>query len=438
MRWGRLTPIPGSYDRKAQRVDDIFTELQWRGMVAQTTDETALRDALQNGPLTVYCGFDPTAPSLHFGNLVQLVLLRRLQRAGHHVLCLVGGSTGLIGDPRPSSERVLKTREQTAQWVSRIEEQVQPFLEFAGSNPARMVNNLDWTQGISALDFLRDIGKHFRVNTMIKKDAVAARLGSEHGISYTEFSYQVLQGLDFLHLFREYGCTLQTGAVDQWGNILAGADLIRSAEGSAVHVLTTPLLTDSGGRKYGKSEGNAIWLDAAMFSPWAFYQFWINAEDTEVVTLLKVLTDLRREQIDALEQQVRDEPFRRTAQRTLAQEVTTLVHGPDATRSAQAAAAALFGKGDVGGLDARTLQDATAELPGGTVPVGATIVDALLATGVAESRNAARRLIADGGVSVNNVKVSEPDATLQDADYLHGQVALIKRGRKHLAAARRA
>ena len=416
---------------------DIFEELQWRGMVAQTTDEAALREALAGGPLTVYCGFDPTAPSLHFGNLVQLVLLRRLQRAGHRVLCLVGGSTGLIGDPRPSAERVLKTREQTAEWVTRIEDQVRPFLDFDGANPARIVNNLDWTRGMSALDFLRDIGKHFRVNTMIKKDAVAARLNSEHGISYTEFSYQVLQGLDYLHLFREYGCTLQTGAVDQWGNILAGADLIRSSEGASVHVLTTPLLTDSSGRKYGKSEGNAVWLDPQMFSPWAFYQFWINADDADVVTLLKVLTDLGEEDIAGLEQQVRDEPFRRTAQRTLAELVTTLVHGADATRSAQAAAEALFAKGDVGALDARTLQDATAELPGGVVEVGSTIVDALLQTGVADSRNAARRLIDEGGISVNNVKVTTVEATLAEGDYLHGRVALIKRGRKHLVAARR-
>nr|WP_279538967.1 tyrosine--tRNA ligase [Allobranchiibius sp. GilTou38] len=429
--------MDGAPRKEPRPVTDIFAELQWRGMVAQTTDETALREALASGPLTVYCGFDPTAPSLHFGNLVQLVLLRRLQRAGHHVLCLVGGSTGLIGDPRPSAERVLKTPEQTAEWVSRIEEQVQPFLDFDGSNPARMVNNLDWTRGITALDFLRDIGKHFRVNTMIKKDAVAARLNSEHGISYTEFSYQVLQGLDYLHLFREFGCTLQTGAVDQWGNILAGADLIRSTEGAAVHVLTTPLLTDSSGRKYGKSEGNAVWLDAKMFSPWAFYQFWINVDDAEVVTLLKVLTDLDREQIAVLEQQVRDEPFRRTAQRTLAELVTTLVHGADATRSAQAAAEALFAKGDVSALDERTLQDATAELPGGVVDTGSTIVDALVQTGVADSRNAARRLIDEGGISLNNVKVTTAEATLTEADYLHGRVALIKRGRKHLVAARR-
>lgn len=415
---------------------DIFEELQWRGMVSQTTNETALRDALAGEPLTVYCGFDPTAPSLHFGNLVQLVLLRRLQRAGHHVLCLVGGSTGLIGDPRPSSERVLKSREQTAEWVDRIERQVRPFLDFEGSNPARIVNNLDWTENISALDFLRDIGKHFRVNTMIKKDAVSARLNSEHGISYTEFSYQVLQGLDYLHLFREFSCTLQTGAVDQWGNILAGADLIRSSEGAAVHVLTTPLLTDSSGRKYGKSEGNAIWLDAEMFSPWAFYQFWINVEDADVMTLIKVFTELDHDQIDDLERQVRDEPFRRAAQRTLATDVTTLVHGAAATEAVQKAADALFGKGDLLALDESTLRDATAELPGGEVMAGTSVVDALIATGVVDGRNAARRLIGEGGISLNNAKVTSAEETIEQEHFVHGQVALLKRGRRHLAAAR--
>ena len=419
-------------------MSDILEELAWRGLVAQTTDAEALRSALESGPLTVYCGFDPTAPSLHFGNLVQLVLLRRLQRAGHRVLCLVGGSTGLIGDPRPSAERVLKTREQTAQWVDRIAEQVRPFLEFDGENPARLVDNLDWTAGLSALDFLRDIGKHFRVNTMIKKDAVAARLNSEHGISYTEFSYQVLQGLDYLHLYREYGCTLQTGAVDQWGNILAGADLIRSSEGKAVHVLTTPLLTDSSGRKYGKSEGNAIWLDGSMTSPWAFYQFWLNVEDSEVLTLLKVFTDVGRDEADALQRQVRDEPFRRVAQRRLARDVTELVHGAATTEAVQHAAEALFGKGDLHGLDVRTLRDATSELPGGFVAPGATVVDALVTTQVADSRNAARRLVGEGGISLNNVRVQDIEQTVTDGDFLHGDVAILKRGRRHLAAARRA
>ncbi len=243
------------------------------------------------GPITVYCGFDPTAPSLHFGNLVQLIVLRHLQRAGHRVICLVGGSTGLIGDPRPTAERVLKTKEQTADWVARIQLQVRPFLDFDGDNPAIVVNNLDWTAPISALDFLRDIGRHFRVNTMIRKDAVAARLSSAEGISYTEFSYQILQALDYLHLFRAYGCTLQTGGQDQWGNLTAGVDLIHRAEGAAVHLLATPLITDSQGNKFGKSEGNAVWLSAEMTSPYAFYQYWFNVEDVTVGQLLRVFTD---------------------------------------------------------------------------------------------------------------------------------------------------
>ena len=274
-------------------MSDILDELQWRGLVAQTTDETALRKALADGPITAYCGFDPTAPSLHIGNLVQLVLLRHLQRAGHRVLCLVGGSTGLIGDPKPTAERQLNPRETVAEWVARIQRQVRPFLDFDGDNPAVMVNNLDWTAPLSAIDFLRDIGRHFRVNTMIKKDAVAARLASHDGISYSEFSYQVLQGMDYLHLFREYGCTLQTGAVDQWGNILAGSDLIHRVEGESVHVLTTPLVTKADGTKFGKTEGGTVWLDADLMSPYAFYQFWINVEDASVVDYLKIFTTAR-------------------------------------------------------------------------------------------------------------------------------------------------
>ncbi|HET7398469.1 MAG TPA: tyrosine--tRNA ligase [Intrasporangium sp.] len=416
---------------------DIVDELQWRGLVAQTTDEAALRQALANGPITVYCGFDPTAPSLHFGNLVQLVVLRRLQRAGHRVLCLVGGSTGLIGDPRPTAERVLKTKETTADWVARIAEQVRPFLDFEGENAAHLVNNLDWTAPISALDFLRDVGKHFRVNQMVRKEAVAARLESQEGISYTEFSYQLLQALDFLHLYREYGCTLQTGGQDQWGNLTAGVDLVHKVEGVSVHAFTTPLLTDSGGRKFGKSEGNAVWLSAELTSPYAFYQYWINVEDASVVKLLKVFTDLDADEIAALERQVEEEPFRRTAQKTLAAEVTMLVHGGEATAAAQAASEALFGRGDLASLDERTLRDATGELPGGQVRVGTSIVDALVTVGLVDSRNGARRAIADGGASINNVRVTDPDLVLADEHFLHGDVALLRRGRKSLAAARR-
>lgn len=415
---------------------DILDELQWRGLVAQTTDESALRTALADGPITAYCGFDPTAPSLHFGNLVQLVVLRHLQRAGHRVICLVGGSTGLIGDPRPTSERVLKTKEQTAEWVSRIQEQVRPFLATEGENPAVFVNNLDWTEGMSALDFLREIGKHFRVNQMLKKDAIAARLGSDEGISYTEFSYQLLQGLDYLELYRQYGCTLQTGGSDQWGNLVAGSDLIHRAEGASVHLLTTPLLTDSSGEKFGKSAGNAIWLSADMTSPYAFFQYWLNVEDASVVTLLKVFTDRGRDEIADLERQVSEEPWKRAAQRALAADVTTLVHGADATAAVQAASEALFGKGDLRALDAGTLRDAAAELPGGAVEVGMPVVDALVAVGLADSRNAARRTLAEGGASVNGDKVRDVDAVVGADDVLPGGVVVLRRGRKNLAAGR--
>ena len=418
-------------------MSDILDELQWRGLVAQTTDESALRRALADGPITAYCGFDPTAPSLHFGNLVQLVVMRHLQRAGHRIICLVGGSTGLIGDPRPSSERILKTKEQTAEWVARIQEQVRPFLDFEGENAAVMVNNLDWTAPLSALDFLRDIGKHFRVNQMIKKDAVAARLGSDEGISYTEFSYQILQGLDYLQLYREFGCTLQTGGQDQWGNLTAGSDLIHRVEGKSVHLLTTPLITDAAGTKFGKSEGNAIWLSAEMTSPYAFYQYWINVEDASVIKLLKVFTDRGPDDIARLEESLAERPFLREAQKALAADVTTLVHGAAATAAVQAASEALFGKGDVTALDAGTLRDATGELPGAEVSPGTSVTDALVAVGLVDSRKAARRAIGDGGASLNNVKLSDPEQLLGEEDFLHGQVALLRRGRKSLAAGRR-
>ncbi|WP_010148354.1 tyrosine--tRNA ligase [Serinicoccus profundi] len=418
-------------------MSNILDELQWRGLVAQSTDEAALRDALDDGPLTVYCGFDPTAPSLHFGNLVQLIVLRHLQRAGHRVICLVGGSTGLIGDPKATAERVLKTKDEAASNVAKIQELVQPFLDFDGDNAAIMVNNLDWTAPMSALDFLRDVGQHFRVNQMIRKDAIAARLESQEGISYTEFSYQLLQGLDYLHLFREYGCTLQTGGQDQWGNLTAGVDLIHRVEGASVQVLTTPLITDENGMKYGKSEGNAVWLSPEMTSPYAFYQYWINVADSETGKLLRVFTDRSAADIAALEESARDRPHLREAQKALAADVTTLVHGAEATAQVEAASQVLFGKADPGALEAGTLRDATAELPGGQVGTGTTLVEALVATGLAESRGSARRLIGDGGVSLNNIKVDDVEAVLGDEDFLHGQVALLKRGRKSLAAARK-
>jgi tyrosyl-tRNA synthetase len=415
---------------------DVLDELTWRGSVEQSTDETALRQALANGPITLYCGFDPTAPSLHFGNLVQLVVLRRFQRAGHRVICLVGGSTGLIGDPRPTAERVLKTKEQTAANVARLKELVRPFLEFDGPNAALLVDNLDWTAPMSAIDFLRDIGKHFRVNQLIRKEAIAQRLASQEGISYTEFSYQLLQALDYLELYRVHGCTLQTGGSDQWGNITAGVDLVHKAEGATVHALVTPLITDAAGVKYGKSEGNAIWISADMTSPYAFYQYFVNVEDASVVKLLKFFTDRSASEIADLERQVREEPFRRAAQRTLAADVTTLVHGAEASAAVQAASEALFGNGDLQALDERTLVDATEELPGAAVAAGTSVVDALVAVGLVDSRNAARRTIGEGGASVNNTKVADPERVLGADDFLHGRVALLRRGRKSLAAAR--
>ena len=420
--------------------DGILDELQWRGAIAQTTDEDALRAALAEGPVTVYCGFDPTAPSLHFGNFVQLVALRRFQRAGHRVICLVGGSTGQIGDPKATAERVLKTREQTAHNVARIKALVAPFLDFDGSSavahPAVLVDNLDWFGPLTALDFLRDVGKHFRVNQMIRKEAIAARLESQEGISYTEFSYQLLQAYDFLELYRSLGCTLQIGGSDQWGNLTAGVDLIHRVEGVSVHALTSPLLTDSSGTKFGKSEGNAIWLSADMTSPYAFYQYFLNIEDASVVTLLRIFTDLGREEIADLERQVVEEPFRRTAQRTLATEMTRLVHGPSAAEAVIAASEALFGRGDLHALEAATLADAVAELPGGEVAPGASLTDALVGAGLAESRNAARRIVAEGAVSLNGQRMSDPERVVTESDFLHGVAVILRRGKKNLAAGR--
>jgi tyrosyl-tRNA synthetase len=420
--------------------EDIRDELRWRGAIALSTDEGALRADLAQGPVTLYCGFDPTAPSLHFGNLVQLVVLRRFQRAGHRVLCLVGGSTGQIGDPKPTSERVLKTREQTAHNVSRIKALVAPFLDFDGStgvtHPATLVDNLDWFGPLTALEFLRDVGKHFRVNQMVKKEAIARRLESQEGISYTEFSYQLLQAYDYLVLYRTLGCTLQTGGSDQWGNITAGVDLVHRVEGVSVHALATPLLTDASGAKYGKSEGNAIWLSADMTSPYAFYQYFLNVEDASVGTLLRFFSDRSRSEVEELERLTVEQPFRRAGQKALAADVVTLVHGAAAYESVAAASEALFGRGELAALDAVTLRDATAELPGAAVAAGATITEALVATGLVESRNAARRAVGDGAVSLNGAKVSDAELPLASDDFLHGVAAVIRRGKKNLAAVR--
>lgn len=415
---------------------DVLDELHWRGLVAQTTDEAALRDALSEGPIAYYCGFDPTAPSLHHGHLVQLILLRHLQRAGHRAVALVGGATGMIGDPRQSGERVLNTKETVAEWTERLKAQISRFLDFDGDNPAVLVNNLDWIDGMSAIDFLRDVGKHYRLGTMLAKDTVARRLSSDEGISFTEFSYQILQGIDFLELYRRHGVTLQTGGNDQWGNLLSGVELVRRSEGETVHVMTTPLITKADGTKFGKTEGGAVWLAPDLMSPYAFYQYWLNVEDDSVVKLLKIFTDRTREELEDLERQVAEEPFRRTAQRTLAADVTTLVHGEEATVSVQAASEALFGKGDLAALEEQTLLDATQELPGADVPAGTGLLDALVATGLVDSKKAARRAIGDGSVSINGDKVADEGYAMSPGDYLHGRVAVLRRGRKNLAAAR--
>ncbi len=411
---------------------DLIDELTWRGLLALSTDETALREAFAAGPVTFYVGFDPTAASLHHGHLVQVITARRLQRAGHRPLALVGGSTGLIGDPRPTAERVLNPPEVVAGWVEGIRRQIEPFLSFDGDNAAVMVNNLDWTAPLSAIEFLRDIGQHFRVNKMVTKDAVAARLASEQGISYTEFSYQILQGFDFLELYRRHGCTLQFGGSDQWGNLTAGLDLIHRAEGRSVHAFATPLLTRADGTKFGKTEGGALWLDPALTSPYAFYQFWLNVDDRDIAGYLRILSFRSREDIEGLEQVTAERPQDRAAQRALAEELTELVHGPVAVQQAQAAAQALFGNGDLAALDAATLEAALREAPHVVLPAGTqpTVVDLLADTGLVASKSAARRAIEEGGASINNVRVSDVAAVIQEADWLHGRYVVLRRGKR--------
>ena len=410
--------------------DNVWDELVWRGLVHVSTDQQALRELLAGPTITFYCGFDPTAPSLHLGNLVQLLTMRRLQLAGHRPLGLVGGSTGLIGDPRPSAERILNTKDTVAEWVGYLRGQVERFLSFDGDNAARMVNNLDWTAPLSAIDFLREIGKHYRVGTMLKKDAVSARLNSEAGISYTEFSYQILQGMDYLELFREHGCVLQTGGSDQWGNLTSGVDLIHRVQGTSVHAIGTPLITNSDGTKFGKSEGNAIWLDPAMCSPYAFFQFWLNTADSDVIDRLKVFTFLNRAEIEQLQDAVQNEPFRRAAQKRLAHEVTTFVHGTEATAAVASASEALFGQGDLTALDAETLRSALRELPHAEVSSGTSVMQALVALELVKSLGEARRAIAQGGVSMDGIRVEDEAAQVVGA--LPGGTTVLRRGKKTL------
>lgn len=421
----------------------VLDDLQWRGLIALSTDLDALRAELSRGPVTFYCGFDPTAPSLHIGNLVQLLTMRRLQRAGNHPLALVGGATGLIGDPLETAERQLHPREQVAEWVARLRAQIAPFLDLTGEFAATMVDNLDWTGGLTAIDFLRDVGKHFRVNRMIAKDAVSARLQSDEGISYTEFSYQVLQGMDYLELFRRYGCRLQTGGSDQWGNLTSGSDLIRRVTGESVHLIGTPLVTDAQGRKLGKSSGGGgLWLDPELTSPYALYQYFVNVEDTQVPTLLRTFTFLGREETEALEKEAAERPAARAAQRRLAEEVTRLVHGEREARQAVAASEALFGQGSLEELAPATLRAALAEAglvsvpggPGGELP---SVVELFVATGLTSGRNQARRTVAEGGAYVNNQRVTDADAPVSADTLRHGRYLVLRRGRRTIAGVER-
>jgi tyrosyl-tRNA synthetase len=418
-------------------------ELRWRGLIAQSTDETALAKALAGGMMTVYAGFDPTAPSLHAGHVVPLLTLRRLQQAGHRPIVIAGGATGLIGDPSGrSSERVMLTAEQVASNVEHISGQLRRFLDFdSGPNAALLLNNLDWTAPVSFIDFLRDIGKHFPVNVMLDKDSVRNRLEGG-GLTFTEFSYQLLQAGDFLHLCREYGCRLQIGGSDQWGNITAGLDLIRRVTGETVHGLTVPLLTNANGEKFGKSTGGGrVWLDPELTSPYAFYQFFLNTDDRDVIGYLRLFTDLTREEIAALEVATRERPQARAAQRRLAEEFTALLHGADEVTKVVDASSALFGRGALADLPADVLLAAVAELDAAEVTAdqlraGITLVELAVQSGLCASRSEARRAIEQGGLYINNEKIADEAATLEPNQLLAGRVALLRRGKRSLAAVR--
>jgi tyrosyl-tRNA synthetase len=412
----------------------VLDELEWRGLIANSTDLDALRAELSAGPVTLYCGFDPTAPSLHMGNLLQLVTVRRLQDAGHRPLGLVGGATGMIGDPKQTEERRLNPAEVVAEWTERVRRQVARVLSFEGDNAAVVVNNYDWTKDLPTLDFLRDIGKHFPVNKMLARDVVRSRL--ETGISYTEFSYVLLQSMDYLRLFERYGCRLQTGGSDQWGNITGGVDLIRRVAGERVHALATPLITKADGTKYGKTESGTVWLDPEMMSPYAFYQFWFNSDDRDVMQLVQFYTFRTAEEIAALEQATAERPQAREAQRVLAEDVTTLVHGAEETRRVQEASKALFGQGELGSLDGSTLVAALREAP--HVELGAgeqmpTYGDLLVKSGLVASKSAARRTVAEGGAYLNNEKVKDAEYVPAADDLLPGGVLVLRRGKRSFA-----
>jgi tyrosyl-tRNA synthetase len=418
-------------------VSDIIDELSWRGLIAVHTDLDDLRKALDASQITVYAGFDPTGPGLHIGHLVLLLTMRRLQLAGHRPIGLVGGATGLIGDPSgKSAERVLNSREVVAGWVERIRGELNRFLDFSpGPASALLVSNMDWTENLLTLDFLRDIGKHFPVNQMLSREVVKARLDAG-GISFTEFSYQILQAYDYLELHQRHGCSLQIGGSDQWGNLVSGVDLIRRVTGDVVHALAIPLITKPDGTKYGKTEGEAVWLSTDLMSPYAFYQFWINRADSEVPGLLRVFTFRSRAEIEDLERETLERPAARIGQRVLAEDVTTLVHGADEYARAVAASQALFGQGDLRALDERTLAAALAEVPSVALEPGQAlpaVADLMAAAGIVRSKSEARRAIAGGGAYLNNEKVTERDAVPHPGDLLHGRFLVLRRGKRTVA-----
>lgn len=429
-------------DYKEAGFDSVLDELEWRGLISQSTDRERLAETLDGDPITYYCGFDPTAPSLHIGNLVQLIIMRHLQAAGHHPIALVGGATGLIGDPRQSGERVLNSKDIVAGWCDRLRAQIGEVLVQDGANPVRFVSNYDWTASMNVIDFLRDVGKNFRLGTMLSKDIVARRLNSEEGISFTEFSYQVLQGNDYLHLYDNFDCVLELGGSDQWGNLTSGLDLIHKVRGVNVNVMASPIITDANGKKFGKSEGNAVWLDPTMLSPYRFYQFWINRPDVEMESLLKAFTFLPKQEIERLMESTATNPGAREAQRVLAWEVTSLVHGEDATRQAIEASAALFGRGgDLAAIGVDTLESALDGLKVeneegakvfATATVGERVSEAGVRAGLFKSISEARKTIASGGVYLNNARVEDQERLLGADDFLQGRFALIRRGKKAL------
>jgi tyrosyl-tRNA synthetase len=410
----------------------LFDDLRWRGLIQDSTDLDALRGHLDGGPQTFYVGFDPTAASLHLGHLMQVATARRLQLAGHRPLLLVGGATGQIGDPKEDSERALNPPEVVAGWVRRIRDQLAPFVSYDGDNAAVLVNNLDWTGAMSAIEFLRDVGKHFPVNRMLAREVVRARL--EAGISFTEFSYQLLQSHDFYELHRRHGCTLQFGGSDQWGNITAGVDYIRRRGGGPVHAFVTPLVTKADGTKFGKTEGGALWLDPELTSPYAFYQFWLNTADGDVHNYLRYFSFRARDELAELERATAEQPAARTAQRALAAELTSLVHGDAACADAVAASQALFGRGSLADLGAGALRAALAEA--GLVRVSPplpSVAILLRETGLATSGKEARRAVAEGGAYLNNERVTDAEAPVDPAALLHGRWLVLRRGRRNVA-----